>query len=219
MRRAYPMEFHLLHVLMCLRKRDTLKVFHEHNAQRNLVVPYPESSWFTIQLVSEMPGVFKNSTTLLSGVYHPTSCLVLNKLYLMTSKLDEFELKKYFQELPPVITCAATLNLVPNRIGVETLIFNIGYDLGLSGDDPSYVSRQCAWFDDAYDNMFQVYLTKYGSSSSHIQTMHYEAGSSSHGNNETIQMFNLLRIQNTKRARGNTLSSELGRYQGSDCRK
>ena len=29
-------------------------------------------------------------------------------------------------------------------------------------------------------------------------------------------MYNLLRSENTKRARGNTPSSELGRYQGSD---
>ncbi|GJT76869.1 zinc finger BED domain-containing protein RICESLEEPER 2-like protein [Tanacetum coccineum] len=46
--------------------------------------------------------------------------------------------------------------------------------------------------------------------------MHQEAGSSSHGNNESIHMYNLVRGENTKHARSNTPSSELGRCQGSD---
>ncbi|GJY19787.1 zinc finger BED domain-containing protein RICESLEEPER 2-like protein [Tanacetum coccineum] len=57
---------------------------------------------------------------------------------------------------------------------------------------------------------------KYGSSASNIHSMHQEAGSSTHGSNSSIQMYNLLRSENRKRARGNTPSSELGRYGASD---
>ena len=87
------------------------------------------------------------------------------------------------------------MNPVLNRTGVETLIFNNGYELGFAEDDPSYVCRQCTRFDNAFDNMFKVYLTIYGSSSSHIHTIHEEAGSSSHGKNETIRMYNLWKTR------------------------
>ncbi|GJW11943.1 zinc finger BED domain-containing protein RICESLEEPER 2-like protein [Tanacetum coccineum] len=118
---------------------------------------------------------------------------------------------KYFKELPPMITRAAALNPVLNRTGVETLIMNIAYDLGLTEDDTSYVSRQISRFNEAFDNMFQVYLDIYGSSSSIIHSMHQEAGSSSHGSNASKKLYNLLRSENIKRARGNTLvaSSEV----------
>ena len=66
------------------------------------------------------------------------------------------------------------------------MIENIGYDLSLSVDNPYYVSRQADRFNRAFESMFQNYLTKYGSSSSHIHTMHQEAGLSSHGTNKSI---------------------------------
>ncbi|GJS73749.1 zinc finger BED domain-containing protein RICESLEEPER 2-like protein [Tanacetum coccineum] len=213
-----------------LRQRITLQLFHAQLARKyEKIVPYPDSHWETIELVSELLDVFKTATTLLSGVYYPTSCLVLSQLYLITGKLNDFGMRfpnmvgpmkekliKYFKELPPVITCSAALNTILNRGGVETLINNIAYDLGLSDTDNHYVSRQVARFNAAFDDMFQVYLNKYGSSASNIHSMHQEAGSSTHGSNSSMQMYNLLRSENRKRARGNTPSSELGRYGASD---
>ncbi|GJY91091.1 zinc finger BED domain-containing protein RICESLEEPER 2-like protein [Tanacetum coccineum] len=170
-----------------LRQKNTLKVFHDQLAQRNLVTPYPESSWDTIQRVSDFLGVFKKATTLLSGVYYPTNCLVLFQLFSITSKINDCEmrgefyenmvkpmkekLKTYFKELSPVITCAAALNPTLNRFGVETLIEKISYDLGLFEEDPNHIVNQCARFNDAFDKMFQVYLTKYDSSSTNIHGM------------------------------------------------
>ena len=47
-----------------------------------------------------MLEVFKNATTLLSGVYYPISCLVVNQLYLIASKLEEVESKSdLFKEM------------------------------------------------------------------------------------------------------------------------
>ncbi|GKB11028.1 zinc finger BED domain-containing protein RICESLEEPER 2-like protein [Tanacetum coccineum] len=99
--------------------------------------------------------------------------------------------KKYFKELHPVITCAAALNPTLNRSGVETLIANFSYDLGLFEEDPNYIINQCARFNEAFDQMFQVYLTKYGSSSTHIHAMYQDARSGSH---VTIKEFENLDI-------------------------
>nr|GFD05069.1 hypothetical protein [Tanacetum cinerariifolium] len=82
--------------------------------------------------------------------------------------------------------------------------------------DNHYVSFQVACFNAAFDDMFQAYLNKYGSSASNIHSMHQEAGSSTHGSNSSMQMFNLLRSENRKRAQGNTPSSELRRYLASN---
>ncbi|GKC11259.1 zinc finger BED domain-containing protein RICESLEEPER 2-like protein [Tanacetum coccineum] len=127
------------------------------------------------------------------------------------------KLKTYFKELSPVITCAAALNPTLNRFGVETLIEKISYDLGLFEEDPNHIVNQCARFNDAFDKMFQVYLTKYDSSSTNIH-MYQDAGSSSHGQrgDRAIRLYNLLRNECSKRSRANTSSSELERYEGSD---
>ena len=118
-----------------LRQKDTLKMFHDNLVDRNKVTAYPESSWDTIKLVTDMLDVFKKATTFLSGVYYPTSCLVLNQIFLMCAKINEFEmrstmfanmmkpmkakLKKYFQEMPPIITCSAALNPALNIGGLR----------------------------------------------------------------------------------------------------
>ncbi|GJV86026.1 zinc finger BED domain-containing protein RICESLEEPER 2-like protein [Tanacetum coccineum] len=133
----------------------------------------------------------------------------------MVGQIKE-KLIKYFKELPLVITCVAALNPILNRGRVETLINNIAYDLGLTNDDDTYVSRQVARFNAAFDNMFQVYLNKFGSKCFKYSFYASRAGSISRGSNRSMQMYNLLVIENRKHARGNTPSSELGRYGASD---
>ena len=46
-----------------LRLKDTLEMFYDNLAEHNRVTNYPESSWDTIKLVSEMLGVLKKTTT------------------------------------------------------------------------------------------------------------------------------------------------------------
>lgn len=102
-------------------------------------------------------------------------------------------------------------------LGVETLIENICYDLGLLDDDMDYASKEVSKFNKVFQNLFEVYLTKYGSTNIHDMMQNTGAsGSTSHQNNETIRLYNTLRNENSKRARSNTPSSELGRYIGSD---
>lgn len=217
-----------------LRQKDTLKMFHDLLSERNRVTPYPESSWETLKLVTEMLHVFKTATTLLSGIYYPTSCLVLNQIFLMSSKINDFEVRggifedvvkpmkakllKYFKEMPPVITCSAALNPTLNVAGVEVLLQNIAYDLGLLDEDPEFASKSISTFNSCFQSLFQVYLQKYGTTSN-IHDMMQNSGASGsvvRERSETIRLYNTLRNENTKRARSTTPSSELGRYMGSD---
>ncbi|GKC33522.1 zinc finger BED domain-containing protein RICESLEEPER 2-like protein, partial [Tanacetum coccineum] len=55
-----------------------------------------------------------------------------------------------------------------------------------------------------------------GSSASTIHHVHQEAASSSRESNASKKIYSLLVSEYGKRARGNTLSSELGRYGASD---
>ncbi|KAK1410990.1 hypothetical protein QVD17_37533 [Tagetes erecta] len=66
--------------------------------------------------------------------------------------------------------------------------------------------------------MFDVYLSKYGSTSNiHASSSGSGSGSSSSSRrNPMLNLYNTLRNENTKRQRGNTPSSELGRYSGTD---
>ncbi|GJR75230.1 hypothetical protein Tco_0087595 [Tanacetum coccineum] len=101
-----------------------------------------------------------------------------NKRYKAYMKFCE-EVDSLFLESPPVITCAAALNPILDRSGVETLIMTIAYDLGLTDDDTTDVSRQIARFNEAFNIMFQVYSNKYCSSASTIRSMHQEAADES----------------------------------------
>ncbi|KAK1419827.1 hypothetical protein QVD17_29191 [Tagetes erecta] len=217
-----------------LRQRDTLHVFHNHLVERGRAIPYPVEGWECIKDVTEFLKVFKDATTFLSGVYYPTSPLVLNQLFLMANKLNEFQtknemfiamvapmlakFKKYFAELPPVFTCAAAFNPCLNVPGVETLIDEITSDLGLAIDDPTFSQKTKDIFHKSLQNMFDVYLSKYGSTSNiHASSSGSGSGSSSSSRrNPMLNLYNTLRNENTKRQRGNTPSSELGRYSGTD---
>ncbi|GJR29222.1 zinc finger BED domain-containing protein RICESLEEPER 2-like protein [Tanacetum coccineum] len=94
----------------------------------------------------------------------------------MTTKLTEYEfeggifatmvkpmkekLKKYFERMPPIITCAAALNPCFNVHGVEFLIESISTDLELFDD--SYATKAKKWFNDSFEGLYNIYYTKYG---------------------------------------------------------
>ena len=125
-----------------------------------------------------MLAVFKSATTYLSSVYYPTSSLVLNQVFLMATKLNDFEfeseifqqigntikekLLKYFKSIPPVFSCVAALNPMLNVSGVETLIESIAFAFHLTDNDSNFVTNQQAYFNKYFREMFYVYLNKYG---------------------------------------------------------
>lgn len=55
------------------------------------------------------------------------------------------------------------MNLALNVGEVETLIYNISYDLGLVDKDNDYASKEISTFNKKIQNLFEVYLAKYGS--------------------------------------------------------
>jgi hypothetical protein len=215
-----------------LRQKETLKHFHDKLVRKGLASEsFSNQNWAIIEKIVNLLKVFKNATTLLSGVYYPTSYLVINQIWLICETLGEYEyegvifekmieamkkkLKKYFEEVPLVFTCAAALNPLVNVSGVEVLLEKITADLGLYNDDPMFEMREKDRFNTHFKTLFMVYFQKYGSSSASSS-----AGSSFFPTHQTsqnpvINMYNMIRNENSKRARGERASSntsELVRY-------
>jgi len=211
-----------------LRQKETLKIFHHHLVSKGRTLAFPDEGWDMIDEITEFLEVFKNSTTKLSGVYYPTSCLVLHEIYLMANNFFNFEdknetfvkmvepmkekFKKYFKEIPPVFTCAAALNPYINVAGVETTIDEINSYLCLWEEDPDFAKNTKNQFNNCLNSMFDAYLVKYGQNPIHESMA---SSSSSRGKsirNPIINLLNISRNETAKRQRGNTPTSELGRY-------
>ena len=123
---------------------------------------FSDLKWSIIAKLTDLLTVFKNATTLLSGIYYPTSPLVINQVYFMAQKIHDFEyegeifqqvgatmaekLLKYFDEIPPVFTCAAALNPVLNVCGVETLIESIAFSFNLQEGNPFFCQKPTKTF-------------------------------------------------------------------------
>ncbi|GJT05999.1 zinc finger BED domain-containing protein RICESLEEPER 2-like protein [Tanacetum coccineum] len=144
------------HIFLCgLKQRSTLMYFHDLLASKGKCQHFPAENWVTIKSITQLLEVFNNATKILSGIYYPTSPLVLQHIFFMSNKLTKYELnggifpsmvkpmkeklKKYFQKMPPIITCAAALNLCFNVNGVELLIVSISANLEFFDD--SYATK------------------------------------------------------------------------------
>ncbi|XP_076917325.1 zinc finger BED domain-containing protein RICESLEEPER 2-like [Bidens hawaiensis] len=214
-----------------LRQRPTLELFHDNLAKKRKVRAFSVRGWEMISKLSELLKSFKTATTYLSGVYYPTSPLVLHQIWLVCVKINEFEyvdpmydymivpmkskLRKYFEELPAVFTCAAALNPTLTITGVETLIEKIVWALELHLDDPNCASKQVRKSNTYLENMFEHYSLKYDSTTSVRQSMGFGESSSS-SSNPNISLFNDIRNDKLKRARGSAPNSELNRYGATD---
>ena len=212
-----------------IRQRPTLQIFHEELQNNRKARRFTPANWEGIELIASLLKTFKESTTVLSGVYYPTSCLVIPQLFIMVKHLNKFnntndiyttmigpmkeKLLKYFRELPAVFTCACALNPCYNASGVETIIDGIVE--GLEIDDLEYVSSLKSGFNATLSNMFDFYLHKYGNIPNIYQSSH---ASSSYQAEESdpLDMYNRLRNTANKRARGTSSASELGQYLGTD---
>ena len=82
-----------------VRQRQTLEMFHDSLSAAGYCERFPTIYWESISKLTKLLYVFRNATTILSGVYYPTSSLVLKQLYLMCSKLNDFEYKCEVYEL------------------------------------------------------------------------------------------------------------------------
>ncbi|GJT62330.1 zinc finger BED domain-containing protein RICESLEEPER 2-like protein [Tanacetum coccineum] len=135
-----------------LKQKTTLAYFHDILVNKNgrRFKKFPVEYWVMIEMLNPLLEVFQNATVILSGVYYPTSPLVLQQIFFISCKLSELELeggllscmvkpmkkklRKYFENMPPIITCSAALNPCFNVSGVDYLIENISRDLEFQDD-------------------------------------------------------------------------------------
>ncbi|GJY48492.1 zinc finger BED domain-containing protein RICESLEEPER 2-like protein [Tanacetum coccineum] len=129
-----------------LKQKSSLMYFHDLLASKNRCHPFPAENWVIIEGLTQLLEVFNNATKVLSGVYYPTSPLVLQHIVFMTTKLTEYEFEGGIfatmvkpMKMSPIITCASALNLCFYVHGVEFLIELISTDLELFDD--SYATK------------------------------------------------------------------------------
>ena len=79
-----------------VRQKQTLQLFHDSLAEANYCEPFQSVCWNSIVKLTDLLNVFKDATTILSGVYYPTSDKVLQQLYYTSNKLnDTFQITQY----------------------------------------------------------------------------------------------------------------------------
>ncbi|GJS16189.1 zinc finger BED domain-containing protein RICESLEEPER 2-like protein [Tanacetum coccineum] len=215
-----------------LKQRSTLMYFHDLLASKNRCHQFSAENWVIIEGLTQLLEVFNNATKILSGVYYPTCPLVLQQIVFMTTKLSEYELeggifatmvkpmkeklKKYFERMPLIITCAAALNPCFNVHGVEFLIESISTDLEFFDD--SYATKVKKWFTNSFEGLYNIYYTKYGNPTT-TESSSGGGGSSSRasGGNQMTTLLRRLKEHKNKKARSDhSLSSEYERYVHSD---
>nr|GEU95008.1 hypothetical protein [Tanacetum cinerariifolium] len=84
------------------------------------------------------------------------------------------KLKKYFERMPPVITCAATLNPCFNVHGVELLTETISKDLKFFDD--SHATKAKKWFNDSLEGFFNIYYANYGNPTTESRSRVFHRG-------------------------------------------
>ncbi|GJW10277.1 zinc finger BED domain-containing protein RICESLEEPER 2-like protein [Tanacetum coccineum] len=184
-----------------LKQKMTLVYFHEYLVTKNgrRFKKFPDEYWVLIESLNPLLEVFQNATVILSGVYYPTSPLK--------------KLKKYFENIPSIITCAAALNPCFNVSGVDYLIENISRDLEF--EDDGFATRSLDWFHESFQGLYNMYYSQYGTN----QTQSTSGGGSSSGvsRDPYARLLHGLNQHKKKKSRGDpTMSSEYEQYLKTD---
>ncbi|GJR76709.1 zinc finger BED domain-containing protein RICESLEEPER 2-like protein [Tanacetum coccineum] len=208
-----------------LKQQNTLAYFHDVLANKNRCNHFPAENWVIIQSLTQLLEVFNTATEILSGVYYPTSPLVLQQIFFMSTVLSEYELeggilssmikpmkkklRKYFQHMPPIITCAAALNPCFNVNGVDFLIESISTDLEFFDD--TFASKSKSYFKESLEGLYNLYYAKYGNPTQSSQTSGGATSSKASGGNKYSRLLNGLKAH-TKKTKGKddpTIVSEI----------
>nr|GEV90050.1 hypothetical protein [Tanacetum cinerariifolium] len=158
-----------------LKQQNNLAYFHDFLANKNRCNHFLVENWVIIQSLTQLLEVFNTATKILSGVYYTTSPLVLQQLFFMSTVLSECELeggilssvikpmkkklRKYFQHMSPIITCAAALNPCFNVNGLDFLIESISSDLEFFDD--GFASKSKFYFKESLEGLYNLYYAKY----------------------------------------------------------
>ena len=99
-----------------------------------------ESDWNTVFKIKKFLKSFYTSTNILSGVYYPTSCMVLERLYITARAFNryqndpdlhaviyamELKFRKYWEELPMLFPLACVMDPRYNLSGTKFIIDQI----------------------------------------------------------------------------------------------
>ncbi|XP_076926083.1 zinc finger BED domain-containing protein DAYSLEEPER-like [Bidens hawaiensis] len=122
--------------------------------------------------------------------------------------------QKYFEEIPPMFTCDAALNPYLNVSGVEVLIEEIFDNMGMNEIDPMLSTEAKDSFNKSLQEIYDHYFKIYGPSLK--STFVGQATTSKPCKDRLINMMNAVRESMAKRQRGNTPTSERGRYSGAN---
>ncbi|GJQ96003.1 zinc finger BED domain-containing protein RICESLEEPER 2-like protein [Tanacetum coccineum] len=214
-----------------LKQKTTLAYFHDILVNKNgrRFKKFPVEYWVMIEMLNPLLEVFQNATVILSGVYYPTSPLVLQQIFFISCKLSDLELeggllscmvkpmkkklRKYFENMPPIITCSAALNPCFNVSGVDYLIENISRDLEFQDD--GFATRSLDWFHESFQGLYNMYYTKYGTN--HTQSTSGGGSSSGVSRDPYARLLHGLKGHTKKKARNDpTMSSEYEQYLKAD---
>lgn len=216
-----------------VRQKQYIHAFYQAHYPRNSIGVF---DWNVIEGLHDILGDFKNATTLLSGIYYPTSPLLLNQLFILANKISQYEdhtdwgsmvsvmkqkLLKYFLKIPFGFLVAATLNPYLNATGVEILITQISEAFGLdTALDNSFSVERIRVYNRDLKDLFDHYKLFYGGGSAQSSSRLFSgSGSSSssgaHRQNRQEVMTNLMNQvlnESSKKSRFDTDLGELNIY-------
>ncbi|GJU35186.1 zinc finger BED domain-containing protein RICESLEEPER 2-like protein [Tanacetum coccineum] len=188
-----------------LKQQTTLAYYHDVLANKNRCNHFSAESWVIIQSLTQLLEVFNNATEILSGVYYPTSPLVLQQIFFMSTALSEYELE------------GAALNPCFNVNGVDYLIESISRDLEFFDD--TFASKSKSYFNESLEGLYNLYYAKYGNQTQSSQTSGGATSSKVSGGNKYRVLLERFGKHIKKRRQGLgylTMSSEYERYVNSD---
>nr|GEZ36130.1 zinc finger BED domain-containing protein RICESLEEPER 2 [Tanacetum cinerariifolium] len=120
------------------------------------------------------------------------------------------KLRKYFQHMTSIITCAAALNPCFNVNGVDFLIESISTDLKFSDD--GFASKLKNYFKESLKGLYNLYYAKYGKPTQSSQTSGGTTSSKASGGNNYSRLLNGLKEHPKKARTDPTMSNEYERY-------
>ncbi|KAK1383599.1 BED-type domain-containing protein [Heracleum sosnowskyi] len=197
------------------RQRGVLMEFH--NSRNGPVNTLSSTDWTRIEELLSILKCFYKATKRFSGVYYPTTPLVLGEFYLITMTFVKwqdneiwgpviFQMRekflKYYEEMPQMFCCAAALDPKIGVDGVESLIECINCNLGISTDATSASIQK---FNQILNAFYDHYETLYGAKPRDI---HVETGSS---RDVALQL-----AISRKKSKTISSSSELAKYKMTD---
>jgi hypothetical protein len=161
------------HMLKSLEgSEELITVFVNANA-KDLDLILTDADWFIARQFREFLMTFYAVTNVLSGVYYPTTCLVIDYIWLMAESFSKFrsdslvntivapmEVKflKYFEQISHVYCFVTIFDPRKKLDGLQTALEGIGDALDMDFADA---------FNHAKDDLFRVfgyYYKKYGES-------------------------------------------------------